>query len=233
MSDRSQRGKRGAAKAPEREDGRTARARVTKGRIIAAATELFTTAGYTGTSIGAIAAAAGVGEQTVYYAFGTKKAILAAALDQAVAGDDEPVPTLERAWVREALADPDPRSQIRRQIAGAGDIYLRAAALLDVVRSAATTDPDLAEIWATNIQQRLTVQRVFIEELTRKTPLAGGLTVGEATDVAVALLSPETYNLLVRDRGWEHSRWQEWAATAFTSLLTTLPAAPLPSSSPA
>jgi hypothetical protein len=114
--------------------------------------------------------------------------------------------------VRDALADPDPLGQLRRQVAGAADIYLRAAPLLDVVRSAATTDPDLAEVWATNLQQRLTVLRVFAEALTRKTALRDELTAEAAADIALALLSPETYNLLVNDRGWTHRRWQDWAA---------------------
>ncbi|WP_246005536.1 TetR/AcrR family transcriptional regulator [[Actinomadura] parvosata] len=130
-----------SGRTPEKEDGRAARARSTRARIIAAATRLFTTSGYASTSINAIAAEARVGEQTVYYAFGTKRAILTAALDRAVAGDDEPVPTLERPWAREAIADPDPLGQLRRQVAGAGEIYSRAAPLLDVVRSAASTDP--------------------------------------------------------------------------------------------
>ncbi|MFG3436113.1 TetR/AcrR family transcriptional regulator [Nonomuraea sp. NPDC047897] len=205
-----------------REDGRAARARATRARITAAATDLFTTTGYTTTSITAIAAEAGVSEQTVYYAFGTKRAILTTALDLAVAGDDEPVPTMERPWFRDTLADPDPLGQIRRQVAAAGDIYLRAAPLLDVVRSAATTDPDLAEVWATNVQQRLTVHRVLTDALADKTPLRDGLTPDAAADIALATLSPETYNLLVSNRGWEHSRWRSWATDALTRLLTTL-----------
>ena len=202
-----------------KEDGRSARARATRARIVGAATELFTTAGYTTTSITTIAAKAGVSEPTVYYSFGTKRAILTTALDLAIAGDDEPVPTLDRPWVRDALADPDPLGQLRRQVAGAGEIYLRAAPLLDVVRSAAATDPDLAEVWTTNIQQRLTVQRAFTGALARKTTLRGGLTAETAADVALALLSPETYNLLVGERGWPHEQWRDWATGALAGLL--------------
>jgi len=190
---------------------------------MAAATELFTTAGYGATSIAAIAARARVSEQSVYYSFGTKRAILTAALDLAIAGDDEPVPTLERPWVRDALADPDPHGQIRRQVAGAADVYRRAAPLLDVVRSAATIDAELAEVWATNLQQRLTVQRVFAEALARKTSLPAGMTVDTAADTGLAILSPETYHLLVHHQGWEHTRWRDWATNALHRLLTTLP----------
>lgn len=230
VSETSPRRHSGRRRAPEKEDGRAARARATRTRITTAATDLFTTAGYTTTSITAIAAKAGVSEQTVYYAFSTKRAILATALDQAVAGDDETVPTLERPWARAAIDDPDPTGQLRRQVAGAADIYLRAAPLLDVVRSA-TTDPDLAEIWATNIQQRLTVQRVFADALARKTPLRDGLTAEAAADIALAVLSPETYNLLVHTRGWSHGRWRDWAVDALIGMLTTLPR-PTPSPAP-
>lgn len=205
------------------EDGRTARSRSTRTRITTAATELFTSAGYSSTSIAAIAARAGVSEQSVYYSFGTKRAILTAALDLAIAGDDEPLPTLERPWVREALADPDPHGQIRRQVAGAADVYRRAAPLLDVVRSAATIDAELAEVWETNLQQRLTVQRVFADALARKTPLPANMAVDAAADTALAILSPETYHLLVHHQGWAHTRWRDWATNALQRLLTTLP----------
>lgn len=205
------------------EDGRTARSRSTRTRITTAATELFTSAGYSSTSIAAIAARAGVSEQSVYYSFGTKRAVLTAALDLAIAGDDEPVPTLERPWVREALADPDPHGQIHRQVAGAADVLRRAAPLLDVVRSAATIDAELAEVWETNLQQRLTVQRVFAEALARKTPLPANMAVDAAADTALAILSPETYHLLVHHQGWAHTRWRGWATNALRRLLTTLP----------
>lgn len=205
------------------EDGRTARARVTRARIVEAATRLFTTAGYTATSIAAIAAEAGVSEQTVYYSFGTKRAVLTTALDQAIAGGDDPIPTLERPWARAAIADPDPLVQLRRQVAGAGDIFLRAAPLLDVVRSAASTDPDLAQVWAVNIDQRRIVQRAFAAALATKTPLPHGVTVDAAADIALTILSPENYQLLVKVCGWGHERWQAWTIEALTRLVTTLP----------
>lgn len=207
-------------------DGRTARARATQARIITAATELFITAGYAATSVETIAATAKVGVQTVYYAFGTKRAILAAALDRAVAGDDEPVTTLERPWARQALATADPIEQLRLQVAGAADIYTRAATLLDVVRSAAATDTDLAQTWDTNIEQRHTVQHAFATALAHKTALRPGLTIDAAADTALATLSPETYNLLITHRGWTPTRWKTWALDALTRQLTNLPTPP-------
>ncbi|MFI6867076.1 TetR/AcrR family transcriptional regulator [Nocardia sp. NPDC050406] len=205
-----------------KEDGRKARARATKAKIVRAATELFVADGYSATSITAIATRAGVGEQTVYYALGNKRAILSAALDQAVAGDDEPVPTLERSWTADALADPDPLGQLRAQVRGAAEILERAAPLLDVVRGAAATDAELAELWATNIAQRATVQHTFAAALATKTPLRGSLSIDEAADIMQLLLGPESYSLLVGARGWSQRRWRDWTLEALVRQLTDL-----------
>ncbi|GAB4584580.1 TetR/AcrR family transcriptional regulator [Nocardia sp. IFM 10818] len=205
-----------------KEDGRKARARATRTRIVRAATELFVSDGYAVTSIAAVASRAGVGEQTVYYSLGNKRALLTAALDQAIAGDDEPVPTLERSWTTGALADPDPIAQLRAQVEGAAEILQRAAPLLEVVRGAAATDTELAGIWTTNIEQRATVQHTFAAALAAKTPLRDGLTVAEAADIMLALLGPENYTLLVGARGWSPRRWREWTLGALIRELTEL-----------
>jgi AcrR family transcriptional regulator len=197
-------------------DGRAERARATRARIVAAATATFTTSGYATTSINAIAAAAGVSEQTVYYSFGNKRAVLVAALDRAIAGDDEPIPTLDRPWVHAALAEPDPHRQIELQVQGVGEVLRRAARLLDIIRNAAT-DPELAEVCATSINHHREVQRAFAASLAEKTPLR--TEVAAAADTAVALLSPETYLLLVDHLGWPHDRWRTWAADCLARTL--------------
>ncbi|WP_235834453.1 TetR/AcrR family transcriptional regulator [Actinomadura logoneensis] len=207
---------------PAETGGRAARAHAVRNSVVESATELFATAGYRSTDLATIAARAGVGEQDVRSVFGSKNAVLAAALERAVAGDDLPVPTLEREWALEALADPDPRGQLHRQVAGVGDMYLRAAPLLDVVRGAAPTDPELAELWETNVRQRLTVQLAFACALAGKTPLREELTPETAADVALAILSPETYHLLVAERKWTHEAWRAWATADLTHMLTTL-----------
>ncbi|MEV4252142.1 TetR family transcriptional regulator [Spirillospora sp. NPDC049652] len=207
---------------PAGTDGQAARAQEVRARVVEAATGLFTTVGYGSADLAVIAAGAGVSEQAVQEAFGTKQAVLAAALDLAVAGDPLPVPALEREWALEALADPHPRGPIHRQVAGVGDMYLRAAPLLEVVRAAASTDPDVGELWETNGRQRLTVQLAFACALAGKTPLREELTPETAADVAHAILSPETYHLLVGERKWTHEAWQAWAVADLTFMLIGL-----------
>jgi AcrR family transcriptional regulator len=102
--------------------------------VAAAATRLFTAHGYAATSVQAVAKEARVATQTVYNAFGNKPAVLKAALDQAVAGDAEPVATLDRPWVRAALAAADAREQVRLQVEGTREVMERVAPLAEVVR---------------------------------------------------------------------------------------------------
>lgn len=43
--------------------------------------------------------------------------------------------------------------------------------------------------------------------------------VSTATDTTVALLSPETYLLLVDHLGWSHDQWRMWAADCLVRTL--------------
>ena len=93
---------------------RADKARANRHRMRAAALALFTERGYAATSMQAIADAAGMAVQTLYFTFGTKRALLSEILDIAVAGDEEPVPTLERPGVLAAIDDPDPEQSTPR-----------------------------------------------------------------------------------------------------------------------
>ena len=57
-----------------------ARARATRARVVAAAAPLFVTRGYLDTTMAELAGAAGVAVQTLYLAFGSKAAVLAAVM---------------------------------------------------------------------------------------------------------------------------------------------------------
>ena len=84
-------------------------ARQTRRRIVEAARELFETRGYAGTTIDAVAEAAGVSRRTVFLSVGSKAELLKTAWDWGVVGDDEPVPMAERPHVlaMQEVTDPD------------------------------------------------------------------------------------------------------------------------------
>ncbi|MGV9316337.1 TetR/AcrR family transcriptional regulator [Streptomyces sp. NPDC003691] len=192
----------------------------TRRRMLDAAFRLLTERGWARTTVEDIAKTAEVGVQTVYFTFGTKRALLKEVLDVAIAGDTDPVATLDRSWANDVLAEPDPAAQLALQAAGARRILERAAPVLEVVRTAASADPELAELWRTNTAQRHTVQTRFAEALAAKTGgLRNGYDTEAAADIAMTVLGPETYELLVARRGWSPERWERWATDALVRQL--------------
>lgn len=176
----------------------------------AAALDLFTERGYSATPMQAIADRAGVAVQTLYFTFGTKRALLTEMLDVAVAGDQEPVATMERPWFAAMVAEPDPARQLRLQVEAAREIYERVSPVLAVMRGAATADPEIADLWETNTAQRTQVQERLVAALAGKAALRDGMDVATANDIAVTLQSPELYQLLTDRRGWTPRRWETW-----------------------
>src|SRR5260370_2029686 len=81
---------------------REAQARRTRQRVLDAATAVFLDRGSGAATLRAIAGEAKVSVPTVEALFGTKARLLKAAIDVAIAGDDEPVAVLDRSWAADA-----------------------------------------------------------------------------------------------------------------------------------
>ncbi|MFD0430969.1 TetR/AcrR family transcriptional regulator [Streptomyces zhihengii] len=90
---------------------RRLKAQQTRNRMLEAAMSLFVEHGYGATTIDSIAREAKVAVQTIYFSFGSKQQILKELIDVHIAGDEDPVPTLERPHVVEALEAEDPGSR--------------------------------------------------------------------------------------------------------------------------
>ena len=202
-----------------RPNARAEKARATRRRMREAALRLFREQGYAATPMQAIADEAGVAVQTLYFTFGTKRALLSEILDIAIAGDEEPVATLDRPHIQALLDDPDPVAQLRGQARVTRTVYQRLAPALEVVRGAATADPDLAALWERSIQQRATVMERFIAALAAKTALRDGMDQATAVDIALALQSPELIMFLTGQRGWSPEKYEQWLANALISEL--------------
>ncbi|MFD0430970.1 hypothetical protein ACFQ60_37815 [Streptomyces zhihengii] len=90
------------------------------------------------------------------------------------------------------------------------EVYERVGPLLEVLRNAATTSGDGAELWEANKRQRQVVQRRFTESLVAKKALREDLSVERAVDISYVLLGPELFHLLVTERGWTPEEWEQW-----------------------
>ena len=105
-----------------KENRRSEKARLTRQRIRDAAYDLFVEHGYGVTALQDVADRAGVAVQTIYFVFGTKRALLKELVDVAIAGDDEPVATMDRPWFRAALKAETASEQLRLHIDGTRQI---------------------------------------------------------------------------------------------------------------
>ena len=198
---------------------RRERARATRIRVLDAARALFIDGGYVAATIDAIAERADVSSETIYSTFGNKRSLLSQLVDVSIAGDVDATPIHERDWVQEMREEPDPRRRLRL-LAGQGrSILERRSAIDEVVRGAASADPDIAALRDLGKAQRFAGQRAFLRIVVGSTGLREGMDLETAADILYAVGSPETYRLLVVDRGWSGSRFERWYGDTLESLL--------------
>ncbi|MFI6290394.1 TetR/AcrR family transcriptional regulator [Nonomuraea sp. NPDC050790] len=203
----------------KRPDKRAERSRRTREKVVAAARELFVAQGYGATSLQEVADRAGVAVQTVYFVFGNKRTLFKDVVDASIAGDTEPVATMDREWFRAACAEPTAAGQLRAHVQGTREILGRVAPIMPLIAAAAATDPEIAAQWPDGPDPRYTVQYAAAEALAGKPDARPGLTAGMAADLLYGLLSPELYLIFVRDRDWSPDAWEAWARTTLTSQL--------------
>jgi AcrR family transcriptional regulator len=202
------------------EGKRAEKARQTRRRMLDAARDLFIERGYGATSLQDVAELAGVATQTLYYTFGNKRSLLKELVDVSVAGDDEPIATMDRPWFREAVAADTADALLKAHVHGASEVLGRVAAVIEVVRAASATDPEIASLSKQEPDPRLVVQTAVAEALVAKSGAREGISVEYAADVIYGILSPELYLLLVRDRGWAPEQWERFAYEALRAQLS-------------
>jgi TetR/AcrR family transcriptional regulator of autoinduction and epiphytic fitness len=192
-------------------EGRRARqARETRRRIRDAALELFVARGYATTTVQQIAERADVAWQTVYSVFGTKAAVLSEIFDVTVAGDDEPIPMVERPFVAAIAAAPDARTKARIFAAHLRETAVRTAGVQAVIESAAAADPDIARLWAKLMAQLTHGMTLAAADFRRQGALRPDLTVEQAADRLWWYAGPWAYRGLVLTKGWTPEEYERW-----------------------
>jgi len=198
---------------------RREQARATRRAILEAARELFIERGYVATTIDAVAEDAEVSPETVYAVFGTKRALLSELIDISIAGDGDAPPVLEQGWVQEMRDEPDPRRRLSILARKGRSILERRAPIDEVVRGAAAADPDIAALWQRGKAQRFAGQRELLRIIVGETGLRARIDLETGADILYAIGSPETYLLLVADRGWSSLTFERWYDATLARLL--------------
>jgi AcrR family transcriptional regulator len=189
---------------------REERARHKRQRVADAALWLFLEHGYMATTIEAIARKAAVAPATVYQAFGTKQAILARILDQAIAGDAQPAALLDRDWVKQASRHPDPRQRLALVIRHTSHVAARTAPVKEVMRDAAAADPAVWQLIRDDDQRRYITQQTLVDSVISADSLRAGCDRDHAAATFFALVNSHSYQLLATHLGWSPADWQQW-----------------------
>ena len=200
-----------------RSEHREANARLTRRTILAAAAARLQIRGYAATTIREIAADAGVSVPTVETAFGTKARLLKAAIDVAIAGDDEQVAMLDRPWAARARQAGGPDDLLAIAVQILGPAQQRSAGLVLAALEAASTDPDLAAVADELLGQRRRTAAWFVDALAATASLRDPHE--DAVDTLWVLMDPALFHRLVHRRGWTLARYQDWFARSARRLL--------------
>jgi len=186
----------------------------TRSRLLQAAAEEFPVHGYAGTTVTRLAATAGVSVQTLYLAWGSKRALLRGYMQNALSGGSGSPEDAARRF-----AGLSPRDRLAELAALVTEIAERAATGWSLYRDASAVDPEIAADW--NELQLLRHQ--LISRILADIPasaLTEGLTVQSAADTAWAIASPESYDLLVRRLGYQPGEFHDWMKqTLITAIL--------------
>jgi AcrR family transcriptional regulator len=199
-------------------------ARRTRRAVVTAAAALFAERGYTASSLREVADAAGVARPTVAAAFGSKPALLRQVVDEALAGDDEPVPVAERPWFAPVWQAVEPSAVLEAYAGVCTLIGRRAARIFEVVHQAAAESSEIGELWTTLVRNRRLGAQMVLRRARETGPVRADLAEDHAVDALWLLNDPAVYGSLVRDRGWPEDQYQRWLATQMQAAV--LPATP-------
>jgi AcrR family transcriptional regulator len=200
---------------------RAEQTRATRHRVIDAARTLFLRRGFHGATIEAIAGRARVSVQTVYNTVGGKAAVLKAVYDTMLAGDDEPIPIMERPTVVAMRSAADPHRFLALYARLGREMYERVGPLLPVMLAeGAAGDPQVRAFIDTLENERATGTAQIAALLHERFGLRDGLTVADAVDLLWTLTAPEFPLRLIQRRGWSADRYEAWLADTMAHALS-------------
>jgi hypothetical protein len=102
---------------------------------------------------------------------------------------------------------------------GITDILARAAQLFEVMRSAAMTEKEIADLLQNLLKERLENMTTFATHLASNGGLHEGIDIPMAGEMVWTITSPEVFLLLTRDRNYSKERYATWLEATLTRLL--------------
>jgi len=199
---------------------RAARVRENEERIVRAAHDLFVRDGYQGTTLTAVADAAGVAHRTVYVRFGTKAALLKRVIDVALVGDLAPVDVVGRDWYRTATTAATLEERIAAVAKGSARLMASAADVIAVAREAEPAEPLLAAAARAGRAATRDAVRTFWTRAREDQLLPDGCDLTWLADTTSALAHAETYLLMRETQQITPEKYEQWLTITCHRLVT-------------
>ncbi len=196
---------------------RTNQAAKTRSRILLAAKILFESIGFESVTIEKIAQEADVSMPTIYSLFQSKRGILRALMDEALAVDQF------TELVQQSIEEKSPKDRLKISAKIAREMYDAEKAQMDVFRGAAVLAPEFKELEKEKEMRRYTRQEVTIKAMKKEKSLAKGLTLIKARDILWAFTGRDMYRMLVIEQNWTSENYENFLAQILITTLTDKP----------
>lgn len=166
-----------------------------------------------------VAAAAGVSQKTIEAVFGTKAALLKAAVDYAIRGDVEVLPIARRESVRTMEQTRDAAEMLRLHAGHLRVINARSARIAAVVEQAAAADPAVRALWRKINDNRASGVRWATETFLRKPGRLSHLRRDHVESIFWVALDWGTYRTLTEQAGLDDDAYERWLERYYAATL--------------
>jgi AcrR family transcriptional regulator len=189
---------------------RAAAASRTRRAVVHAARKLFEERGWAATTIRAIAEQADVSQKTVEALFGTKGALLRAAVEYAIRGDIDPLPMPQREAIARIERAATAVEMLDLHASHLHGVNERSARIAWVVEQAAAGDPVVEALWAQMNRNRTFAVQWATGLLLAKPGRRRGLRRRDVEAAFWVALDWATYRTLSDHAQLEGDRYEAW-----------------------
>lgn len=183
--------------------------------IIDAAMGLFFENGYVATTMDDIAESAGVARRTIYNQFGSKAALLIAAINDRVVGAGERSQVSDQDAIREM---DDPHQMIEAFTQVHVGVAERSLPLLRITFEAAAVDGEVAKEYEKSEEYRYKAQQVLVDSLNNKGFLRTDVPLSYLRRGFWLLAGPQML-ITATQAGWDIETYARWVKDTVTGLL--------------
>jgi AcrR family transcriptional regulator len=191
--------------------------------VVAAARNAFEQKGWAGVTVREISEAAGVSQKTVEAVFGSKAALLKAAVDYAIRGDAEAVPIAQRESARAIDHSQNAAEMLRLHAGHLRTINARSARIVAVVEQAVTADAAVAELWQRINHNRASGVRWATDTLLSKPGRRPRLRRRYVETIFWVVVDWATYRTLTEQAGLDDDGYENWLRAYYEATLLPQP----------